>query len=69
MTDSNVPTSRCCINCKHSGYFIGVDGLSCELTGKPRKAPRNYTNCKRFGFDDPFEIHTVAYGKGLVVSA
>lgn len=69
MTDSKTPTARCCINCKHCGHFIGVDGLSCELTGKPRKRPSNYTNCKRFGFDDPLSIRTIACGKGLVVSA
>ena len=63
------PTGRCCMTCYHCGYFIGYEGLTCELTGKPRNRPRNYTNCKRHEYDDPLAIRTVAVGKGLRVSA
>ena len=45
-------TSRCCATCYHYGHFLGYDGLTCELTGKAKKRPMNYTNCKKHGYLD-----------------
>ncbi len=46
------PTSHCCLYCYHYGYCIGRDGRTCELSGKHKKNPRLYTNCKSFGYVD-----------------
>ena len=46
---SDEKTERCCLNCYHYAWFLGYDGRTCELTGKPKKRPGNYTNCKSFG--------------------
>lgn len=41
-------TSRCCLGCYHYGHFVGYKGEICELDGKPRKRPNDYTNCKKW---------------------
>lgn len=48
-------TWRCCWNCYHYGHFLGHEGLTCEVTGKPKKRPNNYTNCKEFAFYDAID--------------
>lgn len=54
MPTNEEPTSRCCAYCYHYGYFIGAPKgvLTCELTGKEKKRPHNYTNCRDFGYAD-----------------
>lgn len=46
MTDNR--TTHCCRGCYHYGYFVGYKGEICELDGKSRKRPNNYTNCKKW---------------------
>lgn len=46
------PTSRCCAYCYHYAKFYGHNEEICELTGKPKKNPNLYTNCKQFGYVD-----------------
>ena len=49
MTSANDNrTSHCCRGCYHYGRFVGYKGEICELDGKPRKRPNNYTNCKKW---------------------
>ena len=52
--ERNDPTSRCCAYCYHFGFFLGAPKgvLTCELTGKAKKRPYNYTNCKHHGYVD-----------------
>ena len=54
MSYEKEQTSRCCAYCYHYGYFFGgpYKTLTCEFTGKTKKRPHNYTNCKRFGYVD-----------------
>ena len=54
MPTNDEPTSRCCAYCYHYGYFLGAPKgvLTCELTGKEKKRPHNYTHCGHFGYVD-----------------
>lgn len=67
MGRRNEPTPRCCAQCYHYGFFLTGDpsidnlplrerfhprNMRCELTGSTKKRPRNYTNCKSFGYVD-----------------
>ena len=53
MSDKE-PTSRCCAYCYHYGRFLDAPKgiLTCEYTGKEKKRPYNYTNCKKFVYVD-----------------
>lgn len=46
------PAPRCCWLCYHYAFFQGYDGLTCELTHKPKKVPWRFNPCRHFAYVD-----------------